>query len=120
MRGCVCTTGRKRPATGTTAIERTIKPALEAVPIAKIGTHVLEVLRTAPPLPYALRWHADRRGPPDQCTARVPEEQAFVFSYEPDHSRPRNPDRVSHRYVRMCAGRGIDSHLHALRHSPAT
>ena len=26
-------------------------------------------------------------------------ESAFVFSYEPDHSRPCNPDGISHRYA---------------------
>jgi site-specific recombinase XerD len=52
--------------------------------------------------------------------AARPDDQAFVFSYEPDHSRPCNPDGVSHRYVRMCAGLGIDSHLHAIRHYSAT
>jgi len=45
-----------------------------------------------------------------------PDDQAFVFSYEVDHSRPCNPDGISHRYVAMCAKLGIDSHLHALRH----
>jgi integrase len=49
-----------------------------------------------------------------------PDDHAFIFSYEPDHSRPCNPDGVSHRYVAMCAGLGIDSHLHALRHYSAT
>lgn len=49
-----------------------------------------------------------------------PDDAAYVFSYEPDHSRPCNPDGVSHRYVRMCARLGIDSHIHALRHYSAT
>jgi len=49
-----------------------------------------------------------------------PDQQAFVFSYEPGHSRACNPDGVSHRYVAMCAGLGIDSHLDALRHYSAT
>ena len=47
-------------------------------------------------------------------------EDAFVFSYEPDWSRPCHPDGVSHRYVKMCAELGIDTHLHALRHYSAT
>jgi integrase len=33
---------------------------------------------------------------------------AYVFSYEPDHSRPCNPDGISHRYARMCRSLGID------------
>ena len=40
--------------------------------------------------------------------------------YEADHSRPCNPDGVTHRYARMCAAIGIDSHLHQLRHYSAT
>ena len=49
-----------------------------------------------------------------------PSPDAFVFSYEPDHSRPCNPDGISHRYVAMCTSLGIDSHPHALRHCTAT
>ena len=45
---------------------------------------------------------------------------SFVFSYEPDNSRPCNPDGISHRYARMCADLGITSHLHTLRHYSAT
>ena len=30
------------------------------------------------------------------------------------------PSGVTHRYARMCADLGIDSHLHALRHYSAT
>ncbi|WP_406048276.1 tyrosine-type recombinase/integrase [Kribbella sp. NBC_00889] len=45
---------------------------------------------------------------------------AFVFSYEADHSKPCNPDGISHRYAKMCADLGIKSHLHTLRHYSAT
>lgn len=47
-------------------------------------------------------------------------ESAYVFSYEPDNSRPCNPDGVTHRYARMCKSLGIKSHLHTLRHYSAT
>jgi integrase len=47
-------------------------------------------------------------------------DDAFLFSYRPSHDRPCDPSGVSHRYARMCAGLGIDSHLHALRHYSAT
>ena len=33
---------------------------------------------------------------------------------------PADPSAVTHRYGRMCAALGIDSHLHALRHYSAT
>jgi integrase len=49
-----------------------------------------------------------------------PNNEAFVFSYEPAHDRPCNPHGVSHRYSEMCAALSIDSHLHALRHYSAT
>jgi integrase len=39
------------------------------------------------------------------------DEQRFVFSYQPDHSRPCNPSGVSHRYARMVAKLGIRTHL---------
>ena len=38
----------------------------------------------------------------------------------PVHDRPCDPSGVSHRYARMCASLGIDSHPHALRHYSAT
>jgi integrase len=49
-----------------------------------------------------------------------PRDDVFLFSYRPTHDRPCDPSGVSHRYARMCAGLGIDSHLHALRHYSAT
>jgi integrase len=47
-------------------------------------------------------------------------EGAYVFSYSATHDRPCNGSGVTHRYARMCAGLGLDSHLHALRHYSAT
>ena len=46
--------------------------------------------------------------------------EAFLFSHAAERDRPYNPDTVTHRYTRMCAGLGINSHLHALRHYSAT
>jgi integrase len=48
------------------------------------------------------------------------DEQSFVFSYQPDHSRPCSPSGVTHRYARMVARLGIRTHLHAIRHYSAT
>ncbi len=44
-----------------------------------------------------------------------PAADAFLFSHQPLHEAPADPSGVTHRYGRMCAGLGIDSHLHALR-----
>lgn len=49
-----------------------------------------------------------------------PTNEALLFSYEPTFNRPYDSSGVMHRYARMCAGLGIDSHLHALRHYSAT
>jgi len=50
----------------------------------------------------------------------VPTKDAFLFSYRQKRDRPADPSGVTHRYARMCASLGIDSHLHALRHYSAT
>lgn len=47
-------------------------------------------------------------------------DEAYLFSYKPDQSEPHDPSGVTHRYSKMCAGLGIESHLHALRHFSAT
>ncbi|GEL23832.1 site-specific integrase [Pseudonocardia sulfidoxydans NBRC 16205] len=49
-----------------------------------------------------------------------PTPAAFLFSHKPLHDGPVDPSGVTHRYGRMCAELGIDSHLHALRHYSAT
>ena len=48
------------------------------------------------------------------------DDDAFVFSYAPDHRRHCDPDGITHRYAKMTADLGIDTHLHALRHYSAT
>jgi integrase len=49
-----------------------------------------------------------------------PSNRAFLFSHEPTRDHPYHPDSVTHRYTKMCAAAGINSHLHALRHYSAT
>jgi integrase len=48
------------------------------------------------------------------------DDDAFMFSYAPDHRRHCDPDAVTHRYAKMAADLGVDTHLHALRHYSAT
>ena len=48
------------------------------------------------------------------------DDDAFVFSYTPDHRRHCDPDGITHRYTKMTADLGIDTHLHALPHDSAT
>ncbi len=49
-----------------------------------------------------------------------PAADAFLFSHHPLHEVAADPSGVTHRYGRMCAQLGVDSHLHALRHYSAT
>ena len=48
------------------------------------------------------------------------DEQRFVFSYAPDHTRPCSPSGVTHRYARMVGKLGIRTRLHSMRHYSAT
>jgi integrase len=55
-----------------------------------------------------------------RALGQEPTDQAFLFSHEPTHDRPYDPDAVTHRYANMCAKLSLDTHLHALRHYSAT
>jgi integrase len=48
------------------------------------------------------------------------DEDAFVFSYGPDHRRPCSPSGVTHRYERMVRKLAIRTRLHSMRHYSAT
>jgi integrase len=48
------------------------------------------------------------------------DDQLFLFSYQPDHSRPCSPSGVTQRYARMVGRLGIRTRLHAIRHYSAT
>lgn len=62
----------------------------------------------------------------ERCSTRcealgVPlSRDAFVFSPAPDRRAHLVPSSVSQRYSRLAARLGIDTHLHCLRHYPAT
>jgi integrase len=44
----------------------------------------------------------------------------YVFSQEPDGSRPWPPDYVTHRFIKLRRQAGVDFRLHDLRHFTAT
>jgi integrase len=67
-----------------------------------------------------LAGHHGRYEEQAQAVGVQPSNQGYVFSYQPLHDAPADPSAVTHRYGRMCAQLGIDSHLHALRHYSAT
>jgi integrase len=83
-------------------------------------THQMRRISLDPDTLELLAEHLERFRDQVQALGVAATESAFVFSYEPDHSRPCNPDGISHRYAKMCANLGIKSHLHTLRHYSAT
>jgi integrase len=64
---------------------------------------------------HRVRWVEDA-----EALKLKPSDDAYLFSFEVDRSRPYDPSAVTHKYARMCKTIGIDSHLHALRHYSAT
>ncbi|WP_141282439.1 tyrosine-type recombinase/integrase [Pseudonocardia hydrocarbonoxydans] len=79
-------------------------------------THQMRRLALDPATVEVLTEHHDRYSALCRQTATGPRPDAFLFSYRPEFDRPCDPSGVTHRYARMCAELGIDSHLHALRH----
>ncbi|WP_308283120.1 tyrosine-type recombinase/integrase [Pseudonocardia nigra] len=83
-------------------------------------THQMRRLALDPATVEVLTEHRERYDMLCRQVDSEPQEAAFLFSYRPAHDRPCDPSGVTHRYARMCAELGIDSHLHALRHYSAT
>jgi integrase len=83
-------------------------------------THQMRRLALDPATVEVLTEHHDRYAALGRKTATEPRSDTFLFSYRPEFDRPCDPSGVTHRYARMCAELGIDSHLHALRHYSAT
>jgi integrase len=83
-------------------------------------THQMRRIALDPATVDVLTAHRERYLRLFRAIGGTPTERAFVFSADPAGAAPFNPDVVTHRYVEMCSGLGIDSHLHALRHYSAT
>jgi integrase len=83
-------------------------------------THQMRRISLDPATVEVLTEHRQRYEELVRQGGAEPTNKAFLFSYEVTHDRPYSPSGVSHRYARMCAKIGIDSHLHALRHYSAT
>jgi integrase len=83
-------------------------------------THQMRRISLDPATVEVLTEHRQRYEDLVRQAGAEPTNKAFLFSYKVAHDRPYSPSGVSHRYARMCAELGIDSHLHALRHYSAT
>jgi integrase len=105
---------------GLLTIRRNLVRQNGTVVLKETKTHQMRVVSLDPDTVAILTAHqqqAQRR-----CTelGTTLDDDAFVFSYAPDHRRHCDPDGISHRYTKMTADLGIDTHLHALRHYSAT
>lgn len=83
-------------------------------------THRMRRIALDPDTVEMLAAHRQRYDDAIRAVGATPDQDSFVFSREVAHDRPYSPDWVTHRYAKMCAKLGIDSHLHALRHYSAT
>jgi site-specific recombinase XerD len=83
-------------------------------------THQMRRLALDPATVEVLAEHRARYRALCREVETAPRQDAFLFSYRPEHDRPCDPSGVTHRYARMCTELGIDSHLHVLRHYSAT
>jgi len=83
-------------------------------------THQMRRLALDPATVEVLMDHRARFEVDMQRMGCEPTRDAYLFSYRPLRDRPADPSGITHRYARMCAKIGIDSHLHALRHYSAT
>jgi integrase len=83
-------------------------------------THQMRIVSLDPGTVAILTAHKQRTE--QQCAGlgTTLADDGFVFSYAPDHRQHCDPDGITHRYSRMTAGLGLDTHLHALRHFSAT
>jgi site-specific recombinase XerD len=83
-------------------------------------THQMRRISLDPETVAVLVDHRNRQEQQIRAVGVELSDQAFMFSYQPMRNAPADPSAVTHRYGRMCATLGIDSHLHALRHYSAT
>lgn len=83
-------------------------------------THQMRVIKLDHATVAILTAHKQRAETRCAALGTTLDDDAFVFSYAPDHRRHCDPDGITHRYAKMTADLRIDTHLHALRHYSAT
>jgi integrase len=107
-------------ATGTLTVARNVVVVGGRLIEKDTKTHRMRRIALDPETVEVLIEHRERWYERARTLELEPTDEAYLFSYDPANARPCDPSGVTHRYARMCAGIGIDSHLHALRHYSAT
>jgi integrase len=106
--------------TGTLTVSRNVVVVGGRLIEKDTKTHRTRRIALDPETVEVLIEHRERWYEQARTLEFAPTEDVYLFSYDPANARPCDPSGVTHRYSRMCAGIGIDSHLHALRHYSAT
>jgi integrase len=83
-------------------------------------THQMRRISLDPDTLIVLEEHRDRALQRAKLLGVASIDDWYLFSSDPTHGRPWNPDWVTHRYTKMAADQGISTHLHELRHYSAT
>jgi integrase len=107
-------------ATGTLTVARNVVVLGGRLIEKDTKTHRMRRIALDPETVVVLTEHRERWYGRARTLEIAPTDETYLFSYDPANARPCDPSGVTHRYSRMCAGIGIDSHLHALRHYSAT
>ncbi len=106
--------------TGLLTIRRSLVRRNGKTIIKDTQTHQMRVIKLDQDTVTILTAHKDRAQRRCAELHTTLDDDAFVFSYSPDHRRHCDPDGITHRYAKMTADLGINTHLHALRHYSAT
>jgi integrase len=101
-------------------IRRNLVRQNSTIVIKETKTHQMRVVSLDPATVAILAAHKQRAQRHCIELGTTLDDDTFVFSYAPDHRRHCDPDGITHRYTKMTADLGIDTHLHALRHYSAT
>ncbi|MGB6224246.1 MAG: tyrosine-type recombinase/integrase [Pseudonocardiaceae bacterium] len=83
-------------------------------------THQMRRISLDPDTVTVLEEHRDRPLERAKLLDITSISEWYLFSNDPAHGHPLNPDWVTHRYTNMAADLGISTHLHELRHYSAT
>ncbi|MGH3935750.1 MAG: tyrosine-type recombinase/integrase, partial [Pseudonocardiaceae bacterium] len=105
---------------GLLTIRRSLRHRDGKTIIKDTKTHQMRVIKLDQDTIAILKEHKQRVQRRCAELGTTLDDDAFLFSYAPDHRRHCDPDAITHRYSKMAAALGIDTHLHALRHYSAT
>lgn len=103
-------------AAGKLTIRRNYVRVAGKADVKDTKTHQMRRISLDPATVDVLTEHRQRYEQAARQLHIEPDENSYLFSYQPTRDVPCDPDGVTHRYSKMCRTLDIASHLHALRH----